>query len=164
MKKKSLPVLLAASLLALSAGACGTENAAPSEQEQLDISSIDGEAAADTEDSSSKNEIADSPENQDVEESPQDSDTNVTSNDSDASGTHSPVSVTADESSNEIKADDGTVLLTSDVSMPVVSIEGAEDAAAKINADIADYYAVFSSSDEETVSMARSDYEASQAD
>lgn len=164
MKKKSLPVLLAASLLALSAGACGTENAAPSEQEQLDISSIDGEAAADTEDSSSKNEIADSPENQDVEESPQDSDTNVTSNHTDESGIPSRVSVTADETHNEIKADDGTVLLTSDVSMPVVSIEGAEDAAAKINADIADYYAVFSSSDEETVSMARSDYEASQAD
>ncbi len=65
------------------------------------------------------------------------------------------MSVTADETHNEIKADDGTVLLTSDVSMPVVSIEGAEDTAAKINADIADYYAVFSSSDEWRVQTTR---------
>lgn len=164
MKKKSLPVLLAASLLALSAGACGTENAAPSEQERLDISPIDGEAPADTADSSSHRENTGSPENQANEENQQDSDTDVTNNDPNGSGTPSPVSVTADESSDEIKADDGTVLLTNSISMPVVSIEGAEDIAAKINADIEDYYAIFSTGNDETVSMARSDYEASQAD
>lgn len=164
MKKKSLPVLLAASLLALSAGACGTDSAAPSDPERLDITQIDGETAADTEENVSDSENTDNLKNQENEESQEESDTNVTSNHTDESGIPSRVSVTADETHNEIKADDGTVLLTSDVSMPVVSIEGAEDTAAKINADIADYYAVFSSSDEETVSMARSDYEASQAD
>lgn len=158
MKKKSLSVLLAASLLALSAGACGTDNTAPSGQEEPDITPIDS-APADTEETAQQTENTDHPENQEV------SDTDVTNEDASKPGegaASSPVSVTFEETRDEIKADDGTVLLENSTSMPVVAIEGADDIAAKINADIETHYNL--SSDEETLEMAKSDYEASQAD
>lgn len=158
MKKKSLSVLLAASLLALSAGACGTDNTAPSGQEEPDITPIDS-APADTEETAQQTENTDHPENQEVP------DTDVTSEDASKPGegaASSPVSVTFEETRDEIKADDGTVLLENSTSMPVVAIEGADDIAAKINADIETHYNL--SSDEETLEMAKSDYEASQAD
>lgn len=158
MKKKSLSVLLAASLLALSAGACGTDNTAPSGQEEPDITPIDS-APADTEETAQQTENTDHPENQEVP------DTDVTSEDASKPGegaASSPVSVTFEETRDEIKADDGTVLLENSTSMPVVAIEGADDIAAKINADIETHYNL--SSDEETLEMAKTDYEASQAD
>lgn len=158
MKKKSLSVLLAASILALSASACGTDNTAPSGQEELDITPIDG-APADTEETTQQTENTDHPENQ---EAP---DTDITSEDaskSDESAASSPVSVTFEETRDEIKADDGTLLLENSASMPVVAIEGADDIAAKINEDIETHYNL--SADEETLEMAKSDYEASQAD
>lgn len=158
MKKKSLSVLLAASLLALSAGACGTDNTAPSGQEEPDITPIDS-APADTEETAQQTENTDHPENQEVP------DTDVTSKNASKPGegaASSPVSVTFEETRDEIKADDGTVLLENSTSMPVVAIEGADDIAAKINADIETHYNL--SSDEETLEMAKSDYEASQAD
>ncbi len=160
MKRKHLSILLAASLLALSASACGADNAAPSEQAPLDDSPSEEEVPADIE------ETDQSTENTGNTEGAEDSDTNVTNADAAESEENtaapSPVSVTFQESSDEIKADDGTVLLENSTSMPVVAIEGADEAAAKINADIAKYYNL--SSDQETVELARLDYEASQAD
>lgn len=157
MKKKSLSVLLAASLLALSASACGTDNTPPSEQETPDTAPADNGDTTDTE------------ETDDTEisvETTDGGDTVVITDDSadseETSAIPSPVSVTFEETSDEIKADDGTVLLENSSSMPVVAIEGADEIAAKINADIETHYNL--SSDEETLEMAKSDYEASQAD
>lgn len=118
-KKKSFSLktssTLLAVLLAISIGACGTEN---------------------------------------------NTDTNVTNNTSEADETVSPnVTVTFKDSLDETKADDGKVIHTSSMQMPVVSIEGAEDIAEKINADIASYYDTFSP--DETISMAKEDYAAS---
>lgn len=156
MKKKSLSVLLAASLLALSASACGTDNTTPSEQETPDTAPADEEAPDGAEESSQNAENA------------EDSDTDVTTNDAaqseetEITSTPSPVSVTFVETNDEIKADDGTLLLKNSTSMPVVTIEGADDIAAKINADIETHYNL--SADEETLEMAKSDYESSLAD
>lgn len=164
MKRKQLPILLAASLLALSAAACGADSETHSTQEGLEITPIDDESSAaggtdldgaDTANTDSSGNAASS----------ENSDASVTNADTtDSESVPSPATVTASESHDEHKADDGTVLLTNDVSMPVVSIEGAEDIAAKINANIEEYYAIFHSGDEETLAMAKSDYEARQGD
>lgn len=159
MKKKSLSVLLAASLLALSANACGSDSTPPSEQETPDTSATSEKEPDNIEEAS--------PGEKDTEdtESPEKSDTDVTNDSAAESGkdaASSPVSVTFQENSDEIKADDGTLLLENSTSMPVVSIEGADDIAAKINADIEKHYNL--SADEETLEMAKSDYESSQAD
>lgn len=160
MKKKSFPLqksalLLTAVLLALSAGACGTEGS-PSGQE------------ADSGDSAGTQSASKEPQNtasagdstSDENESDANSDTDVTNNPSGASeNASSKITVTFQETLDEIKADDGTVLLTNSVQMPVVSIEGAEDIAEKINADIAAYYETFSIDEE--VSIAKENYAAS---
>ncbi len=160
MKRKHLSILLAASLLAISASACGADNAAPSEQAPLDDSPSEEEVPADIE------ETDQSTENTGNTEDAEDSDTNVTNADAAESEENtaapSPVSVTFQESNDEIKADDGTLLLENSTSMPVVAIEGADDIAAKINADIETHYNL--SADEETLEMAKSDYESSLAD
>ncbi len=156
MKKKQLSLLLTAALIALSAGACGTENPAPSGQETPDTAPAGDETAADTQETGENTE------------NPEETDTNVTSSDTEESGEAmdavSPASVTFEETNDEIKADDGTVLLENSVSMPVVAIEGAEEIAAKINADIEEYYTRFSSDNDDIVEMLKSHYEASQTD
>lgn len=164
MKRKSLSIWLAASLLALSVSACGADNKTPSAQEGLEITPIDDESgrAEGTDLDGTDTANTDSPENGGA---PGNSDVPVTNSDTtDSESVPSPVTVTASESHDESKAEDGTVLLTNDVSKPVVSIEGAEDIAAKINANIEEYYAIFYSGDEETLAMAKSDYEAKQGD
>ncbi len=163
-KKKALPILLAVSLFALSANACGAENAAPSEQEPPAASPADTTAEADAaDDTTGTEETEKTDENADNAGG---DDTNVTNDDpaetGDENAVSSSVSVTMKETFDEIKADDGTVLLENSTSMPVVAIKGADEIAAKINADIEKYYNL--SSDEETVALAKSDYEASQAD
>lgn len=163
MKKKSLVILFAASVLALLASACGADNQNPSGQEQPEVFPIDKGAESDAEGTSSEGEGAGNSENA---ESADSSDTDVTIDVPEESGESTaapcPVSVTFEETSDEIKADDGTVLLENSTSMPVVTIEGADEIAAKINADIETHYNL--SSDGETLEMAKSDYEASQAD
>lgn len=154
MKKKSFIILLTASALALSANACGSDNIAPSEQESPDRVPADSEDTADTEKTDGPEmsiEITDEGDTVVINDNPKES--------NDAS---SPVSVTFEETRDEIKADDGTLLLENSSSMPVVTIEGADEIAAKINADIETHYNL--SSDVETLEMAKSDYEASQAD
>ncbi len=160
MKRKHLSILLTASLLALSAAACGKDSESPSTQGGLEITPID--EGDDTGETDLNETDTNSPENEGTSES---SDTAVTNSNAPVSeSAPSPASVTASESHDEYKADDGTVLLTNDVSMPVVSIEGAEDIAAKINANIEEYYTIFYSGDEETLAMAKSDYESRQGD
>lgn len=163
MKKKSLPILLAASLLALSAAACGTENAAPSGQE-TPTAPADTTAETDTADEAAG--VEGTEKTDEGAENADEDDTNVTNkNTAETEGENTvstSVSVTFQETHDEIKADDGTLLLENTVSMPVVSIEGADEIAAKINADIEKYFNL--SSDEETIALAKSDYEASQAD
>lgn len=160
MNKKVLSTLLAASLLAVSAGACGADKQAPSGQEQPDTSPIVEDGAEET------GPEGNAAENSENTESADSSDTDVTNGISNESGENnadaSPVSVTFEENTDEIKAEDGTLLLENSTSMPVVTIEGTDEIAAKINADIETYYNL--SSDEETLEMAKSDYEASQAD
>lgn len=153
MKKNSFSLhrpalLLTAVLLALSTGACSTEGS-PSGQK------------ADTGESAGTQSESKEPQNTASADSENESDTN-----SDTTVTNSiseiaspKISVTFQETHDEIKADDGTVILTNSVQMPVVSIEGAEDIAEKINADISAYYESFSI--DEDLSMAKEDYTAS---
>lgn len=162
MKKKQLSILLAAALLGVSTSACTAKDIPSPDSTQTETpgeadngQTIDDEATAEP--------------SAPVQETPEDTaetDTNVTSedagNEEETAAVPSPVSVTFQESTDEIKAEDGTVLLENSMSIPVVSIEGAEDIAAKINADIGTYFNL--SSDTETVDLAISDYEASQAD
>lgn len=157
MKKKSLSVLLAASLLALSAGACGTDNTPPSEQERSETPSADNEDTVGTEKTDNPEmslEITGEGDTIVINDNPAESD--------ETAAASTRVSVTFEETRDEIKADDGTLLLENSTSKPVVAIEGADEIAAKINADIATHYNL--SSDEETPEMAKSDYEASLAD
>lgn len=164
MKKKQLSILLAASLFALSVSACGTDSAAPSGQEMPDAPPADDEADTDEENA---NETPNDTENTESAENTEGSDTTVTNDgtgESNESTAASPVSVTFQETHDEIKADDGTLILTRDMSMPVVAVEGAEEIAAKINADIEAYYATASSGDDDTTEWAKSDYEDSKAD
>lgn len=146
MKKNSLSlrrsaVLLTAAMLMISAGACGAEDSTPSGQET--------DTGAETE--TTKQDAAPTENTA--------NDTDVINSTSEPQETSSKITVTFQETHDDIKADDGTVILRNDVQMPVVSIEGAEDIAEKINADIAAYYETFSI--DETVSMAKEDYEAS---
>lgn len=150
MKKKQIllqksAVLLSGVLLAAGTCACGADNSAPAGQEAFD----DGDTteSAETDDKTGE---------QQTEEVP---DTDVTSEAASSEADDNPVTVTFEESSDEHKADDGTVLLTTSTQMPVVSIEGGEEAAEKINADIREYFDTFSY--DETLSMAKEDYTAS---
>lgn len=87
-------------------------------------------------------------------------DTSVTEEDaSETSNNANSIQVTIQKTHEEFKADDGTILLTNDTEMPVVTIQGAEDIAAKINKDIEEYYTAFSEDDSEVLEWARSDYE-----
>lgn len=164
MKKKSLIVLFAASVFALSANACGTDKQAPSEQGQLEISPIDGGAADGAEGAGSEGVAAG---NSESAESAGSSDTDVTNDVPDESTEDQaafPVSVTFEENTDEIKADDGTVIFTNSVQRPVVHIEGADEIAEKINADLETYYAAFSTDNSETLNLAKEDYAASQGE
>lgn len=165
MKKKSFIVLLAASVLALSANACGADNQNPSGQEQPEVFPIDEGVAGGAEGTDSEGNNAENSENT---ESTDSSDTDVTNNVPEESGettaSASPVSVTFEENTDEIKAEDGTVIFTNSVQRPIVHIEGAEDIAEKINADLETYYAAFSTDNNETVNLAREDYAASQGE
>lgn len=161
MKKKSFSlqrsaVLLTAVLLAISAGSCGAEGNTSSGQ-----TADTGESAGTQPDAKEPQNTASAGDStDDGNESDANSDTDVTSNSSEAEeNTSSKITVTFQETLDEIKADDGTVILTSSVQMPVVSIEGAEDIAEKINADISAYYETFSSDEE--ISIAKEDYAAS---
>lgn len=156
MKRKHLSLILAASLFALTANACGAGQKTPSSQEGqetptapaadseigTDEPPTDSEAGAD--ETTSENETAKS-----------DKDVIIDG----AAAVSSPISVTFENTRNEVKADDGTVIFTGSAQMPVVSIEGAEDVAGKINSDIASYFDTFSY--DETLSLAQQDYAAS---
>lgn len=164
MKRKQFFLLLAASLVALSAGACGTDSTTPSGQETPDTSLADNKADTDAENA---DENPNDTENTESAENAEESDTTVINDGtgkSDESAAASPVSVTFQKTHDEIKADDGTLILTLDMSMPVVAIESAEEIAAKINTDIEAYYATASSGDDDTTEWAKSDYEDSKAD
>lgn len=164
MKKKSFIVLFAASVFALSANACGTDKQAPSGQEQLELSPIDGGAADGAEGAGSEGDAAG---NSESAESAGSSDTDVTNDVPDESIEDQaafPVSVTFEENTDEIKADDGTVIFTNSVQRPVVHIEDADEIAEKINADLETYYAAFSTDNNETLNLAREDYAASQGE
>lgn len=151
MKKKVMlhtSAILTAALLAVTTCACGAKDSSSGQTAETGESAeIEAETAEDATDNAN---------------APEESDTSVTSENSDeedTGNTKNPVTVTFQETHDEIKADDGTVILRNDVQMPVVSIEGAEDIAEKINADIASYYESFSI--DEDISMAKEDYTAS---
>ena len=160
MKKRAFSlqrsaVLLTAILLAVSAGACGAEDT------HSETAADAGESAGTQSESKDSQNAASAEDGTDGEnESDANSDIYVTNNPSGAEeNTSSKITVTFQETLDEIKADDGTVMLRNDVQIPVVSIEGAEDIAEKINADITAYYESFSIN--ETISMAKEDYTAS---
>lgn len=155
MKKKSLSLhisaaLLATTLLAVNVSACGTgETSSGQDTEAGESTEKETETANDAADDASA-----------LKESEENSDTDVANDLSevDASAS-SKITVTFKETLDDIKADDGTVILTNSVQMPVVSIEGAEDIAEKINADISAYYETFSIDEE--ISIAKENYAAS---
>ena len=145
MKKQNrLSILPAAALLTISLSACAAADTSPS-----------GQAASDAFQSGTDEAVKDTAENTDR------NDTSVTGKDaSDASNVADRIQVTIQKTHEEFKADDGTILLTTDTEMPVVTIEGEEDIAAKINQNIEEYYAGLSSDDFEVlVDWAKPDYE-----
>ena len=153
-KEKYLSILIAAALLAGSVSACGTKDP-PDTAPEIP-------ASADTAGANAENGEPDASQPGDSTDAGENPDTDVTSNipaAEEQTNPDSPVTVTFQKSLNETKADDGTVIHTASMQMPVVSMEGAEDIAEKINADIAAYYDTFSNS--ETISMAEEDYAAS---
>lgn len=144
MKNKQRSFILpAAALLAFSLSACASTDTLPSEQFAPDTTqSGTDEAVKDTTEKTDKNDTSSKDENE-----------------SEASTTADRIQVTIQKSHEEFKADNGTILLTNDTEMPVVTIQGAEDIAARINQDIEEYYATFSSGDNEVLEWAESDYE-----
>ena len=141
-KMKRSFILPAAALLAVSLSACAAADTSPSGQTASDASLTGTDEAV-----------------KDTAETTDENDTSVTEeNTSQASNSTDRIQVTIQKTHEEFKADDGTILLTNDTEMPVVSIQGAEDIAAKINQDIEEYYADFSD-DDEVLEWARSDYE-----
>lgn len=162
MKKKVMlhtSAILTAALLAVTTCACGAKDSSSGQTAETGESAgIEAETAEDAADDPNAPEKSDT--NVTSEDSDANSDTDVTNNPSEATeNASSKITVTFQENLDEIKADDGTVILTSSAQMPVVSIEGAEDIAEKINADISAYYESFSI--DETLSMAKEDYAAS---
>ena len=130
-------ILPAAALLAVSLSACTTTDVPPSGQTSPDTSQSDTDQnVEDTAENTSKN------------------DTSVTSEDTSETSTGADrIQVTIQKNHEEFKADDGKILITNDKDMPVVTIRGAEDFAAKINKDFEEYYAVFSSVDDEVLEL-----------
>ncbi|MCM1266938.1 MAG: DUF3298 and DUF4163 domain-containing protein [Bacteroidales bacterium] len=166
MKKRLISTLLSVTLLSLALSACGTS--APSEQEtQNTADSEKPDKAEASSENVSDPTATDSTDNSDI------SDTTVTNEGADTPAaeasqeTADNIKVTFVETCNEFQDDDGTVLLTNYTSMPVVSIEGADDIAAKINADIDAVYQSAASADEsggELLEWAKSDYAARKED
>lgn len=147
MKKSQRPFILSATaLLMFSLSACAAADTTPS-----------GQALPDASQSGTSEDV------NDITDKIDKNDTTVTTvtdqNASEASNSTDRIHVTIQKTHEEFKADDGTVLLTNDTEMPVVTIRDAEDIAAKINKDIEDYYAAYSTDDNETLEWARSDYE-----
>ena len=142
-KMKRSFILPATALLAMSLSACAAADTPPS-----------GQTASDASQPGTSEDVKDTAEGTD------ETDTSVTDGDtSESSSSADRIHVTIQKSHEEFKADDGTILLTNDTEMPVVTIQGAEDIAAKINKDIEAYYAGFSDDDSDVLEWARSDYE-----
>lgn len=158
MRQKSLPILLTAVLLATGVSACGKDSTSDTDT-GLEISPIEdaGTNADKPQDTSQSEDTSDDTENTE-------SDTDVTSDLSDANAPQTyenPVTVTFEKTIDEVKGDDGTVIFTNSVQMPVVHIDGGEDIAEKINADLREYYAAFSIDNTETADIAKEDYASS---
>lgn len=156
MKRKSIllqtSAALLAALLAVSTCACGTEKSASDTEENA--------AGTEENDAGTEENVADTAEPAEKDDTHVISDISDQAEKTEAGETNkNPITVTFQESRDECKADDGTVILISDVQVPVVNIDGAADIAEKINADIAAYYSTFS--DDDTLSMAKEDYAAS---
>lgn len=159
MKKRQLTILFAAALLASGTFACGTGSNSDANGGQEISEGADAGESAGTETSSESPQNTAQPDGSGETANP---DTDVTSDVPDTgllTAPEVPITVTFKETRNETKGDDGKVIFTSSAQMPVVSIEGAEDIAGKINADIAAYFDTFSY--DETLSMAEEDYAAS---
>lgn len=158
MRQKSLPVLLTAVLLAAGVSACGKDNTSDTDT-GLEISPTEDAGT----DAGKPQNTSQSEDTDDDTESTK-PDTDVTSDLSDTKEPHAsenPVTVTFEKTIDEVKGDDGTVIFTNSVQMPVVQIDGAEDIAEKINADLREYYAAFSIDNIETADIAKEDYASS---
>ncbi len=144
MKKKWMLILL--SLTTLQLTACGSQTEAqnpPVKTEIIPEQTLSGseEETASPEDTESDTDTQE-PTTDVSEETSFDADAFIAANSIDYG-----ITITYEETSSEASADDGTVLLTWSCQKPVVSIEGNEQAAAKINADLDAYYATFGDSD-----------------
>lgn len=166
-KRKSLApktsAALLAALLAVSLSACGTGSTPDTNvrQETSDGANAETSDQAQTEPTENDTDSVQSESPADNAENGASNSDNGVTNELSGPDTKAPskVTVTFRKTLDETKADDGTVIHTSSVQMPVVSIEDATDIADKINADIAAYFDTFSADD--TISMAKEDYAAS---
>ena len=138
MKKKFIYASLASAMLLCSA--CGTQDGTQNSE------TTTNENAAESSDT--------------VNVSATDTDTSASTDDDAADNTEQSISVSVDlqtEENNEA-AEDGTSIYTSVITYPVVSIEGNEAAAEKINADIQTRVDAFRA-DTMLLDMAKEDYE-----
>lgn len=168
-KKKSVTLktsaVLLTALLAASLNACGTENNAGANTRQEISNGANAETSDTAQTGPAENDADMAQPEGDANEAvngADNTDTDVTNNASGEDTQAVPnVTVTFEKTVDEIKSNDGTVICTNSVQMPVVSIEGAEDIAEKINADLETYYQTFSTSNNGTVEIAKEEYEAS---
>lgn len=142
MKKKWLIALLSLTTLGLTA--CGS-------QQETQVPPVKTETIPEQSLSDSEEETASPEETETDTQKPTTDVAEETSFDADAfiaaNSVAYGITITYEETSSEANADDGTPLLTQSCQKPVVSIEGNEQAAARINADLDAYYATFGDSD-----------------
>ncbi|NTV78495.1 MAG: DUF3298 and DUF4163 domain-containing protein, partial [Clostridiales bacterium] len=74
------------------------------------------------------------------------------------------ITVTFQKEDQSFQADDGTEILTTKCTYPIVTIQGNEEAAKKINKDIEEVVSNFNSAIDETLEMARTDYDFAKSD
>lgn len=147
LKSNLLPIT--ALLLSLGLSACGADSAAPKAESGT---AAPAEQAADSTEAPAEPETEPVPAEDEAK-----NDTDVT-NENAGVEAQNPVSVTFQKSSRDVKDEDGTALMQIETEMPIVTIQGAEDAAAKINADIKTRFDASAAADRESIQWAREDY------
>ncbi|MCM1425574.1 MAG: DUF4163 domain-containing protein [Eubacterium sp.] len=134
MKKKFICTALASVMLLCSA--CGKQDGALGNETIID--NTDAQENSDTAEASgaANTSAANSDTNADDSAAQADNGTSTNSGTADATAQSLSISVTFQTEENEETAEDGTTIYTRVIIYPVISIEGNETAADKINADI----------------------------
>lgn len=161
MKKRTLPIFMAAAMLTLSA--CGRSGSDNNVNDIATDSSLSGAENTDNPDSIQEGATdAVSVGNTQEDNSTADKET-VSDSDTTVSTQPTKFSVIYETASDQITADDGTVILVSSIQYPTVTSEEAPDVAQKINDDMRAFLTSYSM-DSDIVTWAKEDYQSSLGD